>query len=113
MRNLGNVERQIKAVEDMKLLVPQLTRIEYDEIQSRFKRGTFNFIGGVRKILFGIMDSEDTSYCTDKIQSLGREGADFLKLSKEQISVGKWTLRSINATLQNVPDNERGISKGL
>jgi hypothetical protein len=74
--------------------------------QLRFKRGVFNFIGGISNILFRTMDSEDASYYTDKISELEKEQADFLKLSKEQITVVKSTLISINTTLQDVYENE-------
>jgi len=37
----------------------------------------------------------------------------FLRLSKEQITVAKCTLRSLNSTLLAVSDNERNFSKGL
>jgi len=58
-----------------------------------------NFIGGISKILFGTVDNEDTNYYTDKISHLDNEQWDFLKLSKEQITVVKITLRSINSPL--------------
>jgi hypothetical protein len=106
------LDRQIREVENMKLLVKQLTRIDDEAIQLRFKRGVFNFIGGISKILFGTMDSEEASYYTDKISELEKEQADVFKLSKEQITVVKSTLRSIN-TLQDVYENERVLSKGL
>jgi ribosomal protein L10 len=106
------MDRHIKEVEDLKSLVRQLTRIEEDE-QMRFKRGIFNFIGGISKILFGTMDSEDASYYAEKISSLEKEQIDFLKLSKEQITVVKSTLRSLNSTLLAVSENERILSKGL
>jgi hypothetical protein len=35
------------------------------------------------------MDNEDASYYTDKISNLEEEQLDFLKLSKEQITVVK------------------------
>jgi hypothetical protein len=79
----------------------------------RFKRGVFNFIGGISKIIFGTMDSEDASYYAEKISNLEREQTDFLKLSKEQITVVKSTLRSLNSTLLAVSENERILSKGL
>jgi len=72
-------------------LVRQLTRNK-DEERVRFKRGVFNFIGGISKILFGTMDNEDTSYYAEKISNLEMEQIDFLKLSKEQITVVKSTL---------------------
>ena len=106
------ITRQIMVVEDLKLLVRQLTRIE-DKDHPRFKRGIFNFIGGISKILFGTMDSEDASYYANKITDLEKEQIDFLKLSKEQITVVKATLRSLNSTLLAVSENERILSKGL
>jgi hypothetical protein len=59
------------------------------------------------------MDSEDASYYTDKISSLEKEQIDFLKLSKEQITVAKSTLRSVNSTLTEVTQNEKVLSEGL
>jgi hypothetical protein len=88
----------------LKLLVRQLTRVE-DEEQVRFKRGGFNFIGGISRILFGTMNSEDVSYYGEKISSLEKEQTDFLRLSKEQITVIKSTLRSMNSTLLAVSEN--------
>jgi hypothetical protein len=61
MKTIRNLDRQIKKVKDMKLLVKQLTRIDDGGIQSSFKKGVFIFTG-VSKILFGTMDSEDASY---------------------------------------------------
>jgi methyl-accepting chemotaxis protein len=113
MKTVRYLDRQIEESENMKLLVKQLTRIDDELTELRFKRGVFNFIDGISKILFGTMDSEDASYYTDKISDLEREQADFLKLSKEQITVVKSTLRAINTTLRDVYVNERVLSKGL
>lgn len=107
------MDKEIKEVENMKTLVRQLTRNHDNTNYSRNKRGVFNFIGGISKILFGTMDSEDALYYTDKISNLEREQIDFLKLSKEQITVVKSTLRSMNSTLIDVSENERILSKGL
>jgi hypothetical protein len=38
---------------------------------------------------------------------------EFLRLSREQITVVKSTLRSLNSTVLVVSDNERILSKGL
>jgi hypothetical protein len=92
------IDRQIKEAEDLKLIVRQLTRIE-DEEHVRLKRGVFNFMGAVSKILFGTIDNEDATYYAEKILSFEKEQIDFLKLSKEQITVVKSTLRSMNSTL--------------
>jgi hypothetical protein len=106
------IDNQITEVEDLKSIVRQLTRAE-DKNYLRFKRGVFNLIGGISKILFGTMDSEDASYYAEKISSLEKEQIDFLKLSKEQITVVKATLRSMNSTLLAVSENEKVLSKGL
>ena len=66
------------------MLVGQLTKSEDDPIQSRYKRGVFNFIGGISKIRFGTLDNEDANYYSDKINSLEKEQMEFLGLSKEQ-----------------------------
>jgi hypothetical protein len=106
------IDNQIKEVEDLKSIVRQLTRIE-NKNYSCFKRGVFNFIGGISKILFGTMDNEDASYYAEKISSLEKEQIDFLKLSKEQITVVKATLMSVNSTLLAVSENEKVLLKGL
>jgi len=59
------------------------------------------------------MDCEDACYYAEKISSLEKEQIDFLRLSKEQITVVKSTLRSMNSTVLAVPENERILSKGL
>ena len=105
-------DRQIKEVEELKMLVRQLTRIE-DKEQMRFKRDVFNFIGGISKILFRTMYNDDASYYAEKITSLVKEQLDFLRRSKEQVTVVKTTLRSLNSALLAVSANERILSKGL
>jgi hypothetical protein len=59
------------------------------------------------------LDSEDANYLTDKISHLENDQLDFLKFSKEQITVVKATLKSINSTLLTVTRNEKSLSKGL
>ena len=99
-------------MEDLKLLVRQLTRVE-DKDHSCFTKGVFSFIGGISKILFGTVDSEDAAYYAEKILSLEKEQIDFLKLSKEQITVVRSTLRSMNSPLLTVSENERVLCRGL
>jgi len=87
-------------------------RVE-EKAPSRFKRGIFNFVGGISKILFGTMDSNDASYYAQKVSDLEKEQLEFFSLSKEQVTVVKSTLRSLNSTLLAVSENERMLSKGL
>ena len=105
-------DRKVKEVEELKMLIRQLTRVE-DKDQTRFKRGVFNFVGGISKILFGTMDSNEASYYAEKVSNLEKEQLEFLSLSKEQVTVVKSTLRSLNSTLLTISENERILSKGL
>jgi hypothetical protein len=57
MKTMRYLDRHTVEVENMKLLVKQLTRIDEEAIQLRF-----NFTGGIRIILFVTMGSEDASY---------------------------------------------------
>ena len=113
IKDIPHTYRQIQEIDNLRTLVRQLTKNEDDPIQSRYKRGVFNFIGGISKILFGTLDNEDANYYSDKISSLEKEQMEFLRLSREQITVVKSTLRSLNSTLLAVSDNERILSKGL
>ena len=105
-------DRKIKEVEELKMFVRELTGVE-DKDQTRFKRGVFNFVGGISKILFGTMDSNDASYYAEKVSNLEKEQLEFLSLSKEQVTFVKSTLRSLNSTLLTVSENEKILSKGL
>jgi hypothetical protein len=80
---------------------------------TRGKQGVFNFIGGISKILFRALDNEDAKYYTNKISQFEKEQLDFLKLSKEQITVVITTLGSVNSTLLTVSGNEKFLSQGL
>jgi hypothetical protein len=96
LNSICRTDRPIREVSNLQLILRQLTRNEDEFIHAHNKRGVFNFIGEIRKILFGTLDAEDATYYTDKISQLENEQLDFLKLSKEQITVVKSTLRSIN-----------------
>jgi hypothetical protein len=105
-------DRKVKEVQELKELVRELTRVE-EKAPFRFKRGVFNFVGGISKILFGTMDSNDASYYAEKVSELEKEELEFLSLSKEQVTVVKSTLRSLNSTLLAESENEKMLSKGL
>ena len=73
LNNIRQTERKFEEVNDLKLILRQLTRYEDELTHTRNKRGVFNFIGGISKILFGTLDNEDANYYTDKITHLGNE----------------------------------------
>jgi len=103
----------MKGANNLRLILRQLTGNEDASIHTRYKRGVFNFIGRINKILFGTLNNEDANYYTDKISHLENAQLDFLKLSKEQIVVVKTTIRSVNSTLLTVSENEKSLAKGL
>jgi vacuolar-type H+-ATPase subunit I/STV1 len=104
-------DRKVRKVQELKELVRQLTRVE-EKTPSRSKRGVFNFLGAICKIMFGTMDSNDASYYAE-VSDLEKEELEFLSLSKEHVTVVKTTLRSLNSTLLAVSENEIMLSKGL
>lgn len=108
---INNIVAKMQSLEDIKSLIAQSAR--RDEQQLRWKRGTFNFIGTISKILFGTMDEDDASYYADKISEIEKLNVDTLKLTREQVTVIKSTLRAINGTLQDVILNESNLQKGL
>jgi hypothetical protein len=83
IKNVPHTNRQIQEGDNLRMLVRQLTKNEDESTKFRYKRGVFNFIGGVSKILFGTLDNEDANYYSDKINNLENEQMDFLKLFKE------------------------------
>jgi hypothetical protein len=89
LNSTRQTDRQIKEVNGLKLLPRQLTLD--DSVHRRKKRGVFNLVGEISKI-FGTMDDQDALYYADKLSLLEREQLDFLKLSKERISVVRTTL---------------------
>ena len=113
LNNIRQTERSIREVNNLKLILRQLTRKEDKLPHTRNKRGVFNFIGVISKILFGTLDNEDANYYTDKISHLENEQLDFLKLSRKQITVVKSTLRFVNSTLLTVFENEKVLFEGL
>ena len=73
LSSIRQTDRPIKEVNELRLLLRQLTRNDDDLTYTREKHGLFNFIGWICKILFGSMDSEDANYYTDKISHLENE----------------------------------------
>jgi hypothetical protein len=69
-------------------LLKQLIR-NYGMIKSCFKIGISNFIGGITRIILGAINSEDVSY-----RRSFKEQTDFLRVSKEHITVVKPSFNS-------------------
>jgi hypothetical protein len=76
VRTACYMDRKVREVQELKVLVRQLTRVE-KKAPSRFKRGVFSFVGGISKILFGTMDSNDASYYAKNVSDLEKEQLEF------------------------------------
>jgi hypothetical protein len=113
LNSIRRTDRPIREVNNLQSILKQLTRNEEKFIHARNKRGVYDYVGGVSKILFGALDAEDANYYTNKISQLQCEQLDFLNLSKEQITVVKCTLRPVNSTLLTVSESEQCLSKWL
>jgi hypothetical protein len=79
----------------------------------RTKRGVLNFVGDISKILFGTLTQSDAKGYNKHISELEKEQKEFLHLAKEQMTVIKPTISSVNSTLLKVNQNEKILDNGL
>jgi hypothetical protein len=79
----------------------------------RKKRGVFNFIGELSKILFGTMDDDDAVYYNEQIKLFEQNSEDTNTLLKQQLSVMKSSLGAVNSTLVDVEYNENLLRVGI
>ena len=108
---LHYVPIKINDISNKRQLVYQLARNQ--ESPLRMKRGALNFIGELSKVLFGTMDEADAKYYTEKINRLEMEQTGILKLTREQMTVVKATLRTVNSTVREVQENEDALLRNL
>jgi hypothetical protein len=106
---LDTIQREFKKVQVLRDLVFQFTGTEQG--RQRQKRGIFNLVGYVAHSLFGMLDPESEIFYNQKITQLEEEQLKWLKLTREQIIVVQYTLRSVNKTLHDVSAHE-GIVTG-
>jgi hypothetical protein len=79
----------------------------------RKKRGVFNFIGELSKVLFGTMDDDDAKYYNDQIKLFEQNSEDMSTLLREQLSVVRSSLGAVNNTLTDVEYNENLLKEGI
>ena len=79
----------------------------------RRKRGIFNFIGELRKILFGTMDEDDAKFYNEQIKLFEQNSEDMDTLLKQQLSVVKLSLGAVSNTLADVAYNENLLKEGI
>ncbi|XP_049798860.1 uncharacterized protein LOC126234052, partial [Schistocerca nitens] len=69
------------------------------------KRGIFNFVGELSKILFGTLDEAVAAYYKTHIDRMEARSEQLLKLSKEQVAVVRATLTGLNRTVESISSN--------
>jgi hypothetical protein len=82
-----NKLQQVKRTEN---LITDISDHKLNKIRKR--RGVFNFIGEISKILFGTMDNDDAKYYNEQIKHFEENSDDITKLMKQQLVVVKSTL---------------------
>jgi hypothetical protein len=72
-----------------------------------------NFVGEISKILLGTLTQADAKNYNKHIVGLEKEQKEYLHLCKEQMTIIKTTITSVNSTLQRVSQNEKILKDGL
>jgi hypothetical protein len=99
---------QIKRTEDL------IREISDHKIQkTRKRRGVFNFIGEISKVLFGTLDNEDAKYYNDQIKHFEENSEDFTKLLKQQLIIVRSSLGAVNNTVMDIEYNQKKVENAL
>ncbi|XP_046983225.1 uncharacterized protein LOC124553404 [Schistocerca americana] len=102
------VTHHVEKITGLQQLVQQLTKHE-----TKRKRGVFNFVGQVSKILFGALDEADAAYYKERIDAMERNSEGLLRLTKEQVAVVRATLAGVNRTVYTLESNEHILRTGM
>jgi hypothetical protein len=81
--------------------------------RTRRRRGVFNFVGEISKVLFGTMDDEDATYYSERIRHFEENSNDMTKLLRQQLFVVKSSLGAVNNTLTDIEYNQEKVKKGM
>ena len=79
----------------------------------RRKRGLFDFVGKVSEVLFGTLDRDDAQYYNEQIEHSERNSNSLTHLLRQQLTILRSTLGTVNDTLSDVSYNEEKIRSGL
>lgn len=81
--------------------------------QTRQKRGFFDGIGSIFKIIFGTLDHDDAIKYNEAIKNLNHDEKETIKLLKDQTLVVKSTIENFNNTITNLNKNEKIFNQNL
>ena len=83
----------------LKRLDEQVNKYFHTTGITRVKRGVFNFVGDIAKILFGTLSDSDARYYNDEIDKLYHQSSETAETIKEFTKITKAT---INAASQDI-----------
>lgn len=83
------------------------------DLDIRQKRGLFDFVGKVSKMLFGTLDGDDAQYYNEQIEHFEQNSNSLTRLLRQQLTVVRSTLGAVNDTLVEVTRNEERMREGL
>ena len=80
------------------------------DMEGRKKRGLFDFVGKVSKIIFGTMDGDDAQYYNEQTEHFERSSDSLTYLLKQQLTIVRSTVGAINEKSCDVTYNEDRIN---
>ncbi|KAL4103589.1 hypothetical protein QTP88_018950 [Uroleucon formosanum] len=75
----------------------------------RVKRGLFNAVGRVSKVLFGVCSDEDAEFLNSKISKLSNARTDTLNILEAQTRIVRATVTDINSTLTAISKERKNM----
>ena len=64
-------------------------------MEGRKKRGLFDFVGKVSKILFGKTDGDDAQFCNEQTEHFEQRSDSLTHLLKQQVTIVRSTLGGV------------------
>lgn len=104
---------KIQYITNLHNLVQEYMQNQESQSGGRRRRGVMNFVGEIFNVLFGTMSHSDAEKYNEQITKLEREQFDFLHLAKDQMTVIKSAIISVNRTITQINENEVALRKGL
>ena len=106
-------QKKIQYITNLRNLIQEYMQNQEYQSVKRNRRGVVNFVGEIFNILFGTMSHSDAKKYNEQISKLEQEQIEFLHLAKDQMTVIKSAISSVNRTVIQISANEVAFRKGL